>query len=282
MHKYKKLLFIFLLAIGLQTKAQVTLQHTYSTPGDNFQWVYLEHSGFKYVYFNGLDSINLYNLNYSVFKTIVIPGTWSIYNPPQISFISEGLFDTDTLHVDYMVDLGSTPDTFAIYKDNGTLVFSENNAHVIYNIGSIVGIVSPIFNSDSGTFMIVTQQNPSGQVINNQIYKLGGKLPCMPTCTGGNPPLGIENMSTTSNGYSAIYPNPATNYTDIYYKLPAGNNSGEIVLYDMTGREIKRYNVDTRFDHLHITTSDVSAGTYFYQLTSNGQSISAKKLIVVK
>ncbi|HSY76289.1 MAG TPA: T9SS type A sorting domain-containing protein [Bacteroidia bacterium] len=282
MHTYKRLFFFFLVAIGLQTKAQVTLQHTYSTPsgGANFQFVYLKYSGFKYVYFNGTDSMMFYNLNYSLYKTIVIPGSWT---NPNIMFISEGLFDTDSTHIDYLLEAYNGVNSFSVYKDNGSLIYNENSASVVWTTnGMSLPVFSPIFSSDSGTFMIVSKEDSFGAEVNTEIYKLGGTLPCIPGCANGTSPLGIESMSSGSIGYSAIYPNPATNYTDIYYKLPVGNNTGEIVLYDMTGREIKRYSIDRRFDHLHITTSDVSAGTYFYQLTSNGQSISAKKLIVVK
>src|ERR1700739_790226 len=155
--------------------------------------------GFKFVYFNGTDTLNLYNLNYSLFKSIVIPGNWGSY--PGISFISEGLFDTDTSHVEYMITTTGGPVSFAIYKDNGTLVFGETNAYAPSVVGNLPGFSSPIFNSDSGTFMIVTQVNSSSRWVATQFYKLGGKLPCLPGCLGGAPPLGIENIGDNQFGY---------------------------------------------------------------------------------
>lgn len=80
----------------------------------------------------------------------------------------------------------------------------------------------------------------------------------------------------------SVYPNPAVSYTNIYYTLPQGTTQGELTLYDLTGRVLKEYTVTSAFDHLRLTTSDIAAGTYFYQLSINGNAVAAKKIIVVK
>ena len=48
------------------------------------------------------------------------------------------------------------------------------------------------------------------------------------------------------------------------YHLPNGINEGEIVFYDINGKEIKRYRVDNTFNTLIINNSDLPAGTYLY------------------
>jgi hypothetical protein len=78
------------------------------------------------------------------------------------------------------------------------------------------------------------------------------------------------------------YPNPSTTTTRIDYFFPNGTNDGEIVLYDLQGREIKRFKVDKTFDHLLISTVDIPAGTYFYQLQTSNQASEGKKMVVVK
>ncbi len=80
----------------------------------------------------------------------------------------------------------------------------------------------------------------------------------------------------------SIYPNPSNNFSNVYYSLPPGINEGEIIVYDLAGREVKRYTVTRQFDHLQLSTSDIRAGTYFYQLMANGNNISTKKIVVVK
>ena len=81
--------------------AQITLLNSYPVNGympNNFQSVYLKHSGFKFVYLQG-NTLSFYNLNLSLYKNVTIPGG----APTNVLCISEGLFDTDTLHIDYIV-----------------------------------------------------------------------------------------------------------------------------------------------------------------------------------
>jgi hypothetical protein len=50
----------------------------------------------------------------------------------------------------------------------------------------------------------------------------------------------------------------------------------------MQGKEIKRFKVDKTFDHLLISTSDIPAGTYFFQLQTSNQNSAGKKMVVIK
>ncbi|MBI5219458.1 MAG: T9SS type A sorting domain-containing protein [Bacteroidia bacterium] len=64
--------------------------------------------------------------------------------------------------------------------------------------------------------------------------------------------------------------------------LPNGINQGEIVFYDIQGKEIKRFKVDKTFNSLLISTADIPAGTYFYQLQTDAQNSGGKKMVVIK
>ncbi|MBC8046684.1 MAG: T9SS type A sorting domain-containing protein [Fimbriimonadaceae bacterium] len=81
---------------------------------------------------------------------------------------------------------------------------------------------------------------------------------------------------------SSPYPNPSVNTTRIEYKLPEGIYSGEIVFYDLQGKEIKRFKVDSTFDSLSISTSEIPAGTYYYQLQTSTENSEGKKMVVIK
>ena len=78
------------------------------------------------------------------------------------------------------------------------------------------------------------------------------------------------------------YPNPTASASTIPYTLPQGTNSGEVVFYNTTGTEVKRFKVDNTFADLQITTQDIPAGTYYYQLQVAGTASGTKKLVVVK
>lgn len=80
---------------------------------------------------------------------------------------------------------------------------------------------------------------------------------------------------------SNSYPNPIVSTAIIYFKLPNGIYKGDLICHDILGTEVLRINVDISINVISISTSDLSAGTYFYYLqTSQGVS-GAKKMIVI-
>ncbi|HEX7415356.1 MAG TPA: T9SS type A sorting domain-containing protein [Bacteroidia bacterium] len=95
------------------------------------------------------------------------------------------------------------------------------------------------------------------------------------------PTTSVQNVSLENNTLN-VYPNPASNVTTIDYNLPDGANQGDIVFYNLQGLEVKRYKVDKAFSSLLISTNDIAAGTYFYQLQIGGNASAAKKMVVVK
>lgn len=274
-----KVFIVLLFAFGVKANAQITLLKTFPTVHNvgYFQNVYLKHSGFKFVLLES-NTLSLYNLNLSLYENITIPAGWTS-GSFSIYCISEGLFDTDTLHIDYLIQESSPNDSIVIYRDDGTVVFKVDSASYVGGVYPGMGgsFYSPIISTDSGTFMALTKF----PAITPQLYKLPGSLPCVPSCYG-NYYTSISPINNIPNGAMSIYPNPAVSYTNIYYTLPPGTNEGKIILYDLAGRALKKYTVTSQFDHLRLTTSDIAAGTYFYQLTVNGNGIATKKIIVVK
>jgi hypothetical protein len=271
---------------GLKGNAQITLEHNFTATIEalraDLQGIYLSHSGFKFALWNESDTLLLYNLNLSLYKTIVVPGY--AYNIESISWLSEGLFNTDTSHIAYLVQYGlSFSDSIKIYDETGNILFQIDTAEQIYDQLGFVGTAVPaIFPTDSGTFMMLESFNKStGYISSFLTYRLPGALPCIPGCSGNS--LSYSPVLKKPGYGLSLSPNPAVSYTNIYYTLPAGVSTGEIVLYDLTGRKINTNTVSSRIDHIRLTTSDLKAGTYLYQLVVEGQeNVSAKKLVVIK
>jgi hypothetical protein len=278
----KKILFFALLAFGINAKAQITLEHTYDSAstagGSGFiqsQLVYLnlEVSGEKYININKTGKyISVYNLNHSLTKVI------SYANFPQACngiatflYFSENLFDNDDM-MEFMYTWTdcSNPIHTRIYKEDGTCIFSVDSMAAFVNI-NVQQLQYPIFNTSQGTKMILSQQY-NGTA---KIYSLPGILTT--AIADAN-----NNIITMQGSVSNAYPNPTNNSTQINYSLPDSVDFGEIVFYDLTGNEVKRFKVDKTFDTLLISTSDINAGTYFYQLQTTGQNSDGKKLIVIK
>jgi Secretion system C-terminal sorting domain len=90
------------------------------------------------------------------------------------------------------------------------------------------------------------------------------------------------NEATINNKVSYAYPNPNNGSAKIDYTLPEGVNEGEIVFYNLMGNEVKRFKVNRTFNTLLISTKDIAAGTYYYQLQTTIDNSGGKKMVVIK
>jgi hypothetical protein len=106
-------------------------------------------------------------------------------------------------------------------------------------------------------------------------------------------PLGFEDDLTgnipESFGLKQNFPNPFNPTTTIEFDLASGAFAS-IILYDVTGREVKTLmNSNLQAGHyaFDLNASELSSGMYFYKLTAqnfDGQMIfsSTKKMVLMK
>ena len=284
----KKLLLIALLAFGMNARAQITLEHTYNSAATyNFcsgnqselMIINFEVSGEKYVNVNRCGkAIEIYDMNHAMVKTISLsnmPAQAPPYNNiiEDILYLSENLFNTDSkmefMYIHSFTGANGYGNFITyIYNEDGDMLFSDTSAAFVHPHWEMQQY--PIYNTSIGTKMLLSCVN--GQA---KVFSLPGKL-----TTAIN--QGNQSLLNSSNLVSNPYPNPATNSTRIDYTFPAAVNQGEIVFYDLQGKELRRYKVDRAFDHLLISTADIAAGTYFYQLQTSGLASAGKKMVVIK
>jgi hypothetical protein len=265
-----------LVVLSISVKAQFTWEHTYDSAStinssrlNQLMIVRFEVSGERYVKINQENkSISVYDLNHSLLKTMSFWGfPNSSTSEPNLIYISENLFNTDPkMEYLYSSSAGSGSFYTGIYNEDGLLLFSDTGLVAIRP--SIEQQQYPIYNTSLGTKMIISYSN--GQA---KVFGLGGTL----TTTIDN-----TNQNLLKSRISNPYPNPASNSTTIDYQLPAGSQQGEIVFYDFRGKEIKRFKVDNAFNSLILSTSDLPAGTYYYQLQTANNTSAGKKLVVIK
>ncbi len=77
-------------------------------------------------------------------------------------------------------------------------------------------------------------------------------------------------------------PNPAVNYTEISYQLPAGTRDAYMIIINMAGLTVKKTALDLSGDFLKLNTSSFKNGLFFYSLVADGKIMSTKKLVVHK
>lgn len=248
--------------------AQFVLENTYSgnnlNENMNFGSVKLSDTLTKYYLVDRINSqLKLYHLDHSIFKTIAIP-TQPEPNQYNVIYISQTLFDNDS-KIEYMIDYWEFQnESVQIYNEDGTQLFFEDSSKAASLNDNVY---NSIINTENGTKMTIHLNNGSVKV-----YSLPGNYAGKTELVGKTGQLNI----------SFPYPNPSNSYTRIDYQLPEGTMEGEIILYDIQGKEIKRYKIDRTFNHLRISTADLPSGTYYYNLQTLQGISEGKKMVKIK
>ncbi|MEO1384382.1 MAG: tail fiber domain-containing protein, partial [Bacteroidota bacterium] len=75
-------------------------------------------------------------------------------------------------------------------------------------------------------------------------------------------------------------PNPADGRTIIDYTIPSEIAQAQLVIFDVTGAEINRYEVQAGFGSVEIQAGELAAGTYLYTIEAEGQSMTPRKMVI--
>lgn len=276
-----KLLILLFSVLTISSYAQITLETTYATgsvAADDLRIVKLSSSGYKFA-INDTDKIVLYNLNHTVFKTINFPSIPDMYGEPVILYISEELFDTDPTDVEYFFLYNDANYTrrCRVFDESGNTLFAKDTANEVVANAFDNYHENFIVHTSSGTKMTISDC-PGKKAY---VYSLPGFLACH-DCTNGVTTTRINTTESPTVKDISNYPNPTGSQTTIVYDLPKEVSIADLVIYSITGQEIKRFKVSSVFHDIIIDTNDLSSGTYYYQIqTSTGYSQS-KKMVVVK
>ncbi|HXB41585.1 MAG TPA: T9SS type A sorting domain-containing protein [Bacteroidia bacterium] len=278
----KGILLIIFVILFTETKSQIVFEFDHDsastfaggTPAldDQLMIVNFEISGYQYVKINRHGKkICVYDMSHALLKTIdfsVFPQA-NTANGAYLLYFSEQLFNLDSKKEFMYTTWQGTVSPYiytGIYNEDGILLFSDTGSVPIF--GSVPLQQYPIYNTTSGTKMILSYKNGHAKV-----FSLTGTLTTA---------IGTFNAQLVNSMISNPHPNPTNDATTIEYKIPEGVNQEEIVFYNLQGTEIKRFKVDKTFNSLLISTTDIPAGTYYYQLQTSGNTSAGKKMVVVK
>jgi hypothetical protein len=272
----KKLILIFLIAMAQSVIGQVILENIYPNgTSTHFEFIKLDTNDYKYALFDPLNSqFTLYNLNHSIYLNVTIPITYVSGSAQYtIAFVSKSLFDCDTSNIEYALSfVGSgapnSSKSFYVYRTDGTQLSNIDSCCFInFSDGWKYGpeYNKPIVNTPTGTKLLLRHLDGSIRV-----YSVCGTLP-------------TETKEIVETQFMDIpFPNPTNTFITIPYQLPTKEKFGIIKIYDDNGNQIKTYNVDGTFKNLTISTSELRAGTYYFQLVSSKGLATTKKVIKVE
>lgn len=93
----------------------------------------------------------------------------------------------------------------------------------------------------------------------------------------------IEGTEADLFSVSQNEPNPFTESTTIKLSIPKKTQRAALMIYDMSGKQIKQININERGKtSVNITSEGLAAGMYLYSLIADGKVISTKRMILTK
>jgi trimeric autotransporter adhesin len=75
-------------------------------------------------------------------------------------------------------------------------------------------------------------------------------------------------------------PNPTNGNTVIGYALPEGTTGARITIYDLSGRQVRSWNLSEIQGQISLNAGELPNGLYIYDLQVNGRQILERKMTV--
>lgn len=107
----------------------------------------------------------------------------------------------------------------------------------------------------------------------------------------GNDVKAVRNRAATSVegteaelfSVSQNEPNPFTETTTIKLSIPKKTQAAALIIYDMSGKQLKQININERGKtSVNITSEGFAAGMYLYSLIADGKVVNTKRMILTK
>lgn len=258
----KTILSFILLLIAWAGHAQITFENNY--PGST-TLTRLSISGDKYFMMDWTNNkCNIYNTDHTLWKTIdlTIPSGWYLYD---IRYVSETLFNLDS-----KVEL-----VYTYYNYNTTQQYYTYATKVINEEGSVLltvqgGGYSEVMSTVAGSlkFLVyVYDYSVSPYTVNTQVFSIPGQL-----VSDGSPRSNPVNQEA--------FPNPARSVVNIPCPMAEGTLTAMITLTDLNGKAVRTRPADRSGSLFRIDASGLPHGWYHYQVHSNGQILTAGKIIL--
>lgn len=128
---------------------------------------------------------------------------------------------------------------------------------------------------------VLTQAIKEQQAIiekqNQEIAKLNDKVDCLSPCQKEAPKTEVGSGASLEQNV----PNPFGKNTVIKYHLPANSVGAMLIINDLNGRQLKRFNLTAQEGNVEISGKDFVPGTYLYTLIANEKELDSKKMIIV-
>lgn len=90
-----------------------------------------------------------------------------------------------------------------------------------------------------------------------------------------------QNCDTPTASVTDKYPNPANESLTLQYEIEEGQNA-EFAIYDITGKEIKRFSLSDDNQSMTISLNSFSNGLFIGKIFNAAGEVFSQKILVIK
>lgn len=219
----------------------------------------------------------------SIYRQVVYPPPPLGYSfNPNLSQVSETLFDTDPTTIEFMLmaytPVPGAPLSTAIIREDGTILQFFENENQSPALGSTWGMdvmnATSVFNMAGGAYLMLDSAN-----VKVKFYQLPGTFPCY-DCTTEGVVTGQEEVAAGGGNVMLIFPMPVRNEFNLAPGLPL-TAGAKLLLHDTDGRLVREMPLTAGTTMVTVDTRDLAAGAYTCTISSGGKLLS-RTLVVAR
>ena len=265
----KMIIMFFAICLAVSAQAQIVMEAQYGNviAPDEFTIVHLKNSGDKIVKVERFSSTNVqvfvWNIDYSFWKQIDLSPFIENNINVETQYTSEDLFSTDGKVCLLLYCNNGNTITTKIINEDGQILLNATGYAPQYSTSPV------IYNTSAGAKMRLIASDGNGDA---RLYHLPGTLIA-----------DVQRIASrnTNNGKLSLFPNPVSAETvTIKYDLPAEEETGQIILHNMTGQIIMIHQIDRNTSSLQFSTVNLPAGNYIVEMKTNSSLITTKMIVV--
>lgn len=152
------------------------------------------------------------------------------------------------------------------------LVYEDSKGNVSINYIEMVPLLVQSINELSIKIKAL-EDELAGQAKEDEKFSMSKKRE---TVTSVKEDGEIGEISVAQNN-----PNPFSESTMIKMKIPSSVHSAYLIVYDLSGKEISKKEIDSRGEVIYtLSAIDLSEGMYIYTLVADGKVVNSKRMIV--
>ncbi|MEL6131927.1 MAG: tail fiber domain-containing protein [Bacteroidota bacterium] len=155
--------------------------------------------------------------------------------------------------------------------------YGEEDDYVVMNYDGIIPVLTEAIKEqqeiiDEQEIRLETQEAVIDQLL-NRLKDIESKLEIDRDVKTPAGPFGEIKLNQNR-------PNPADGMTIIEYTIPAEIAQAQLVIFDITGAEVNRRDVQAGFGSVEIEAGALASGTYIYTIEVEGQSVARRKMVI--